>query len=365
MKTWNYVKLGAELHVIVQVLIYTLPLAMFGLYRPASPQLLLFFQRNALIQLLLFVLTVQIPCYLTGKMWYVDIGWPTGLTMIGLNCVAMGDGLPLRKYLVCGCMVLHGGRMCVGAVALFGSHSKWTFRLPEDLSRYRFAKEQWVRKEGMPESTWWIKAQQETLQQGFMNTCYLCLPCALAAFNPAPHIALLEVLGLQLWVLSYLFENVADLQKNSFAREVKQFRTAGAGAPVLGLSPWDTKYWLWGVVRHPNYLGEWGCWCGWALIGASQVGDVMPEPEARLVFWTALALLPVLLYDCLVYWTGAGPAEYYSVQRRPGYRDYQAAVPCLFPSFVGEVFDLGQHRRRGWPGMVVAGGSVEKNGKKE
>ena len=71
------------------------------------------------------------------------------------------------------------------------------------------------------------------------------------------------------------------------------------------------------------------------------------------------------VYDCLVYWTGAGPAEYYSVQRRPGYRDYQAAVPCLFPSFVGEVFDLGQHRRRGWPGMVVAGGSVEKNGKKE
>jgi steroid 5-alpha reductase family enzyme len=357
----NMFEVGAKLHIAVQFLILSLPFAMFFLCLPALPQLNLFFQRNAISQLLVFVLLVQLPCYFTGKMWYVDVGWPTGLTLIALNCLSLGDGMPVRRYLVCGCMLLHGGRMMIGAVMLFGARSKWTFWMAKDLSRYEYAKSVWVKKKGMPESLWWLKAQQETLQQGFMNTCYLCLPCALASFNPAPNMKLLEVLGLQLWFLSYIFENAADLQKNSFVREVKQLRSkqrgkAGAGAavpeqyaPVLGKSPWVTKYWLWGVVRHPNYLGEWGCWCGWALIGASQVGDVTEDICCKIVFWTGLALLPIILYDCLVYWTGASPAEHFSVQHRPGYDDYQATVPCFFPSFVGDVLDVGQHRERGWP----------------
>ena len=63
-----------------------------------------------------------------------------------------------RRYIVCSCMLLHGGRMALGAVYLFGKRSHWTFRLPRDLNRYRYAKRTWILEKGMPENLWWIKA---------------------------------------------------------------------------------------------------------------------------------------------------------------------------------------------------------------
>ena len=57
-----------------------------------------------------------------------------------------------------------------------------------------------------------------------MNMCFLCLPCALAVFNPAPEVRFMEAFGLCLWLLSYSFENISDLQKSNFLTEVKRYR---------------------------------------------------------------------------------------------------------------------------------------------
>lgn len=36
-------------------------------------------------------------------------------------------------------------------------------------------------------------------------------------------------------------------------------------------------------------------------------------------------------YNCLVYWTGVEPSEFFSLQHRPGYADYQRRVSCFVP----------------------------------
>ena len=41
------------------------------------------------------------------------------------------------------------------------------------------------------------------------------------------------------------------------------------------------------------------------------------------------------MYSCLVTYTGAVPAEFFSAKKRKGYIDYQKTVPMFFPSFLG------------------------------
>ena len=41
--------------------------------------------------------------------------------------------------------------------------------------------------------------------------------------------------------------------------------------------------------------------------------------------------LSYVMYQCLVHYTGAAPAEYYSLKSRPGYRSYQQRVNMFIP----------------------------------
>ena len=39
---------------------------------------------NGVLQLIIFILTANIPALITGRMSYVDIAWPWGLVTIGI-----------------------------------------------------------------------------------------------------------------------------------------------------------------------------------------------------------------------------------------------------------------------------------------
>ena len=58
------------------------------------------------------------------------------------------------------------------------------------------------------------------------------------------------------------------------------------------------------------------------------------ERESLLI-WGLLAVGLVFtsrfMYTTLVYYTGAVPAEHYSVLKRPAYKDYQASTNIFFP----------------------------------
>lgn len=364
----NYVKLGAKMHPLEWSLAYVLP-CLLHLSVTSSVQSLLL--RNAVCQVVLFVAVVIVPAYLTERMVYVDIGWPTGLVVIGANALLFGDGVSTtRRYLTGGLLVAHGGRMAFGAIVKFGRWSKWTYRFPEDLSRYRYAKHRWIHVDHMSERTWWIKIQHDCAQQGFANATLLALPVFASVCNPH-HETLqpVEIAGWCLWFLSWAWENVADGQKIFFdavqeiekrkRRDEAERESDNADAPfppkeekpVLGYPPWNGRaFCLWTWCRHPNYLGELGCWIGVVLVGASSVPTVADAP-LKIAHLVVLHLLLVrFLYDCLVWWTGAAPAEFYSTRSRPLYKDYQRDTPCFLPgalSLGGRL--VNDHCVPGWP----------------
>ena len=47
---------------------------------------------NGLLQILLFLLVVNIPAWITKRMSYVDIAWPLGLVLIGVLVFIFGEG---------------------------------------------------------------------------------------------------------------------------------------------------------------------------------------------------------------------------------------------------------------------------------
>ena len=57
--------------------------------------------------------------------------------------------------------------------------------------------------------------------------------------------------------------------------------------------------------------------------------------KESLIVWVLLGLgllfMSRLMYTTLVYHTGAIPSEYYSVQKRPEYKSYQATTNIFFP----------------------------------
>ena len=338
----HYLAVCGNLHPVESALVYAIGLGPVL----APPTLQSLFWTNAAVQLAIFLPFVQLPVMLTGHMMYVDIGWPSGLVAISIASFLMGTGFWLRKCLISVCFLLHGGRMALGAIVMFGQSSSFTYRFSEDLPRYQYAKYKWSKIDGMPEASWMLKMQQETLSQGFSNSVLLCLPAFLAASDPQPQIHFVEWLGLAVWAAAWAFESSADYQKLLFLDECKRLQKKDA---TLGLPPYD-KYFLWALCRHPNYFGEWCAWVGLTLAAVPSLlsTDVVPQQGSLvfLVYAVALVMIPRMLYDCLVHWTGAGPAEHFSAKKRAGYREYQEKVRCFFPL---PLRGVDHHMKPGWP----------------
>ena len=71
---------------------------------------------NGLAQLLLFALVVCLPIWRTGRMSYVDIGWPWGLVLLALLAYGFSDGYWLRSLLISLLLAVVGLRMGIGAL---------------------------------------------------------------------------------------------------------------------------------------------------------------------------------------------------------------------------------------------------------
>lgn len=108
----SLLRLGGNLHPIETVIAYLLPIGYICCLEDASFKELLYW--NTICQLCIFLAIVQLPLAITGKMSYVDIGWPLGLIVLGFNGFLLGHGATIRRYSVCICIILHGGRMLCG-----------------------------------------------------------------------------------------------------------------------------------------------------------------------------------------------------------------------------------------------------------
>ena len=270
---------------------------------------------NAFYQIVLFIGVVCIPAYFTKRMSYVDIAWPWGLVLIGILILVFAEGYWLRTYCIAAMYIFCGLRMGMGALILFKKG-----HLDTELSRYQFQRIRWE-KQGYSDQD--LSLQYEIMIQCFANITFLAMPAILQAFNPQAHISFLEILGYSFWFLFLIMEHVADLQKQAF---LKKSRLENKKRQVCNVG-------LWKYSRHPNYFAEWMVWN--ALILTSIPSLIYHQSNLDVVLWIGLlvSLLYVsrIMYTTLVYYTGAIPSEYYSVQKRPDYRKHQETTNMFFP----------------------------------
>ncbi|MFK7907251.1 MAG: DUF1295 domain-containing protein [Chitinophagales bacterium] len=272
---------------------------------------------NGILQLLLFGAVVLYPIWKTETLSYVDIGWPWGLVCIGLVTLFLGEGYHWRVWIISGLYIFMGLRMGIGAILLWQKGY-----LQKELPRYKYQRIRWERK---GKTNIQLAMQVDALVQGLANASYLSLPAFIIASNPSPTFSIFEVIGLGLWIASFLFETIADQQKLGFLKKMKAEKQKNKVCDIG----------LWQYTRHPNYFAEWSVWN--SLIFIAVPSWLALQPSESLVIWILLGLgllfVSVILYKTLVYLTGAKPSEYFSLQKRPDYEAYTKRVNMFFPGF--------------------------------
>ena len=270
---------------------------------------------NGIGQLMLFLFVVCIPIWKTGRMSYVDIGWPWGVALIGLITYCQINAMTLSKTLVITAYILIGSRMGLGALKM------WSMGLlKKEFPRYEYQKIRWEKSN---KTNTGLAMQVEALSQGLANASFLAIPIFLISVSPSTQLSPLEIIGFTIFILSIVLETVADYQKLKFLKEMKHQNKQNMVCDIG----------LWKYTRHPNYFAEWMVWNG--LIIASIPSFISLFDSEALWLWimigVALLYTSRIMYITLVYLTGAVPSEYYSAQKRPAYKAYQQSTNIFFP----------------------------------
>jgi len=304
--------------------------------------------RHLLFQAILFTVLAGIPATITGCMFYVDVAWPWGLVLMSVYSYLTEfttNSNPLRTKIICGLYFLHGIRMALGGTFMVCT-GVWSPK-KGDIQRYEYQK---IRYAAEGKKWNWISMQFEIYTQMFANSFMLNVPIFLACgLAYGEDIATVEFVGCGIWVVGYCIESLADASKIAFVEDCKRKKIKNAVC--------DRG--LWYYSRHPNYFGELVCWVGLVTFslhslanftgrsGWARKGDGHPlleildgstpflDDENVLVALLSAQLFCVVagMYYCLRTFTGAEPAEYFSVKKRPDYRNYQKTTNCIIPWF--------------------------------
>ncbi len=293
-------------------------LAVWGIASSTTNETLaVMFVVNGALQLALFSVVAILPFLETGRMSYVDIAWPFGVALIGVQIALMGDGDTVRRLCAAGVYLLIGLRMGIGALAM-AKATGVIFRT--EFPRYVYRR-MVLSRQGEKRVRFHLAI--EILAQGLANASVLAIPGFLMAVNHREPGHLLELAGICTWLVAYALESTADLQKLAFVSRDRD------GVCDVG---------LWRYSRHPNYFSEWLVWTGiviaavpsWLRLQGGEAGYVW------VVLGVAGAGAAVMMYVTLVYLTGAVPAEYHSLRKRPAYKRYQETTNRFFPWFPKE-----------------------------
>ena len=178
-----------------------------------------------------------------------------------------------------------------------------------------------MEKKGFKSNTFSI--QYEILLQCFANVTFLAIPALLISNNSYESFSLLEISGLHLWVVFFITEHIADLQKKEFLVKAKKQNLKNQVCDVG----------LWKYSRHPNYFSEWMLWNSLII---SSIFSLLHYNDQTIFFFgmiLSLVYISILMYQTLVYLTGAVPSEYYSAKKRPDYFKYKENTNMFFPKF--------------------------------
>ena len=209
--------------------------------------------------------------------------------------------------------------MSFGAVMMIFVKKFWT--TDNEIQRYQYAREKYEKEN--PGKKWSnFNMQVEIFMQAVANCAVLIIPGMLIC-NDKNKLTWIEITGFVLWLFSYYIEASSDSQKRNFIIAKKKAKDNTA---VCNIGWW--KY-----SRHPNYFGEWMVWNSQCIMAIQSVLNLDLLMWQKAAIFYTFVMLSVLMFYCLVLWTGTKPAEAGSVVKRPGYKAYQESTSMLFPWF--------------------------------
>jgi steroid 5-alpha reductase family enzyme len=222
----------------------------------------------------------------------VDIFWGIGFVIVTWLAFSLGQGYIPRKQMVAVLVTMWGLRL---ALHIF-------FRNWNQGEDFRYAK--W-REENGPR-WWWVSLFQVFLLQGVLMWL-ISAPLIAAQTSGFPAIITpLEVIGVVVWMIGFLFEMIGDLQLMSFKQNPKnkgKVFTKG----------------LWKFTRHPNYFGEAVLWWGYYIFALASGS-----------WWTIFS--PIIMTYLLLKVSGVAMLER-TMKSKPGYEQYMRRTSAFFPWF--------------------------------
>ena len=294
---------------------------------------------NVVAQTAVFIVTAQVPSYVTGIMSWVDLAWPTGLITLGIQTFfnSSADINPWRAALGASLYLFQGGRMALGATMMvLSGHMK------RDMPRYKYQFLRWEKNHQIKKGSvmFTLMMQKEIFMQAVANMGALVIPGAIISrgrLGKDLPLCPTELVGLGLWIMSYYIENISDLQKVRFIQKMRKEGKRGS-TMMEG---------LWSLSRHPNYLGEFMVWIALSVIALPSLRSLMTASSdhqdqggekniqivRKVLLPLSLSFCSVSMYYCLTWWTGAVPSEYFSLKKRKDYINYINKVPMLIPRF--------------------------------
>jgi steroid 5-alpha reductase family enzyme len=221
-----------------------------------------------------------------------DVGWCAGLIAVVLWYATQASGETERKTFVAVLALLYAGRL--GFYILLNRVIGKT----ED-ARYRRLREQWGTSEA-------VRMFGYFQLQALAVTAF-SLPFLALIQNPGPPFALIEIVGLLIWIVAVSAEATADWQLARFrAKPWNQDRVCRDG--------------LWRYSRHPNYFFEWLHWWAYVVMGVNAPG------------WLLTLIGPIGMGWALLKVTGIPWTERQAIASKgEEYRVYQRTTNAFFP----------------------------------
>ncbi|HUT73129.1 MAG TPA: DUF1295 domain-containing protein [Desulfatiglandales bacterium] len=170
-----------------------------------------------------------------------DIGWGLGFVIVALLTFFLEWGFSARHILVTALVVVWGVRL--------STHIYLRNRGKGEDPRYAAWRKKWGK--------WFVVRSffQVFMLQGLL---LLFISYVIIRVNSSSEggLSVLDICGLAVWIIGFLFESLGDLQLKRFiADERNRGRILTTG--------------LWRYTRHPNYFGEATMWWGIFLIALS------------------------------------------------------------------------------------------------
>ncbi len=222
----------------------------------------------------------------------VDAGWAGGLALLGVLYAAIGNGYPLRKWLIAGMAFIWGMRLALHLLfdRIIGK---------EEEGRYQQLRKEW--KTSIPLKFFFFFEFQALLN------LILATPFLLACRNNDPQISILEWAGVAIWLIALGGEAIADQQ-------LKRFKSDPQNKGKV------CRTGLWNYSRHPNYFFEWLVWIAYFTFA-------MASPYG----WISIVCPAIILY--LLFKITGIPATEAQALRTKGeaYREYQQSTSAFVP----------------------------------